>query len=188
LCSLRRRIHEETDRAHAARTPVLEGDMTPGVGRGRNRLVGPIGRPGVIARSFQGSPAGPIRSGQWDDVVRQDSLRAIEGACRPGLCIGDEERDRSHARRSNVLERHLAIGVRVDDDGLIEPVIVEEVAGDPHARQRNAASSFTVSLARPRARASLGATICLPGRRDASISCRLRATSQATELPTVGYG
>ena len=37
-----------------------------------------------------------------------------------------------------MLERHLAIGVRLADDGLIEPVIVEEVAGNPHARQRDA--------------------------------------------------
>jgi hypothetical protein len=37
-----------------------------------------------------------------------------------------------------VLERHLAIGVRLADDGLIEPVIVEEVAGDSYARKRDA--------------------------------------------------
>ena len=37
-----------------------------------------------------------------------------------------------------MLERHLATGVRLADDGLIEPVIVEEVAGNPHARQREA--------------------------------------------------
>ena len=37
-----------------------------------------------------------------------------------------------------MLERHLAIGVGHADDGLIEPVIVEEVAGNPHARQRDA--------------------------------------------------
>ena len=37
-----------------------------------------------------------------------------------------------------MLELHLAIGVRLADDGLIEPVIVEEVAGNPHARQRDA--------------------------------------------------
>jgi hypothetical protein len=37
-----------------------------------------------------------------------------------------------------VLEHDLAIGVRLADDRLIEPVIVEEVAGNPHARQRDA--------------------------------------------------
>ena len=37
-----------------------------------------------------------------------------------------------------MLERHLAIGVRLADDGLIEPVIVEEVAGNPYARERDA--------------------------------------------------
>jgi hypothetical protein len=37
-----------------------------------------------------------------------------------------------------VLERHLAIGVCLAGDGLIEPVIVEEVAGNPHARERDA--------------------------------------------------
>ena len=37
-----------------------------------------------------------------------------------------------------MLERHLAIGVGHADDGLIEPVIVEEVTGNPHARQRDA--------------------------------------------------
>ncbi len=37
-----------------------------------------------------------------------------------------------------MLERHLTIGVRLADDGLVEPVIVEEVAGNPHARQRDA--------------------------------------------------
>ena len=68
-----------------------------------------------------------IRSGRRDNVVRQDPLCTIEGPRRLGLCIGDEERNRSHARRPNVLERHLAIGVRLADDGLIEPVIVEEV-------------------------------------------------------------
>jgi len=47
-------------------------------------------------------------------------LCSIDGPGRPGLCIGDEERNRSHARRSNVLERHLAIGVRLADDGLVE--------------------------------------------------------------------
>jgi len=36
-----------------------------------------------------------------------------------------------------VLERHLAAGVRLADDGLIEPIIVEEVAGNPHTRQRD---------------------------------------------------
>ena len=37
-----------------------------------------------------------------------------------------------------MLERHLTIGVGHADDGLIEPVIVEEVASNPHARQRDA--------------------------------------------------
>ncbi len=37
-----------------------------------------------------------------------------------------------------MLERHLAIGVRLADDGFIEPVIVEKVACNPHARERNA--------------------------------------------------
>ena len=37
-----------------------------------------------------------------------------------------------------MLERHLAIRVRLADDGLIEPVIVEEVAGNPYPRQRDA--------------------------------------------------
>ena len=46
-----------------------------------------------------------------------------------------------------MLERHLAIGVRLADDGLIEPVIVEEVAGDSYARKRDARFLFTVSLA-----------------------------------------
>lgn len=37
-----------------------------------------------------------------------------------------------------MLERYLAIGVSLADDGLVEPVIVEEVAGNPHGRQRDA--------------------------------------------------
>ena len=37
-----------------------------------------------------------------------------------------------------MLEDHLAIGVGDADDGLIEPVIVEEVAGNHHARQQDA--------------------------------------------------
>ena len=37
-----------------------------------------------------------------------------------------------------MIEHHLAIGVRLADDGFIEPVIVEEVAGDSYARKRDA--------------------------------------------------
>ena len=37
-----------------------------------------------------------------------------------------------------MLEQHLASWSPLADDGLIEPVIVEEVAGNPHARQRDA--------------------------------------------------
>ena len=37
-----------------------------------------------------------------------------------------------------MVEHHLAIGVRLADDGFIEPVIVEEVAGDSYARKPDA--------------------------------------------------
>ena len=37
-----------------------------------------------------------------------------------------------------MLERCLTVGISLTDDGLIEPVIVEEVACNPHPRERNA--------------------------------------------------